>query len=166
MSDHFKYYLKPEERKSYQIKKKTSRKWNVIFTLANVGLLIVIFFFIYKPAIDRLNKENKVYVDNFSIEIEYELTENNIIVDLYILNESNPEYFDFSKLSCSLFFLDNEEIQPIRTRNDKELISHNNGLHYLLSFNIKGKKNMNFFIKLKFDNRTIYESKTIKFRQQ
>ncbi len=162
MSDHFKYFLKPEERRSNKIKKTPTRKWNVILTLSNVALLVLIFFLVYKPAIERLNKENKVYLNDFSIEIDYEMTENNIFVNLYIFNENIPNYFDFSKLSCSLVFIDSEEIYPLNTRKDKQLINKNNGLHYILSFSLKEKRNIGFFIRLKYDNKIIYESKTIK----
>jgi hypothetical protein len=166
MSDHFKYFLKPEERKTSKIKNRPTRKWNVIFTLSNVALLLLIIFLVYKPAMDRLNKENKVFIDGFSIDIDFELTENNLFVNLYIFNESRDNYFDFSRLSCSLVFASNEEIFPLNIREDKELINQNSGIHYILSFSLKEKKSSTFFIKLKYDNKTIYESKTIKSQNQ
>lgn len=166
MSDHFKYFLKPEERKSYNIKNKPTRKWNVIFTLSNVALLLLVFFLVYKPAMDKLNKENKVFIDGFSIDIDTELTEYNLFANLYIFNESSNNPFDFSRLSCSLVFANNEEIYPLNLRSDKELIKQNSGIHYILSFSLKEKKSSSFYIKLKYDNKTIYESKTIKSQNQ
>lgn len=165
MSDHFKYFLKPEERRSLQIKKKSTRKWNVILTLSNVALLMLIFFLVYKPAMERLENERKFYIDDFSIEIDWEMTEKGVFVDLYIFNTKEDRYFDFSKLYCSLILLDGNEIYPLNKNTEKKIIERQKGIHIINSYSSNEylNKETGFFIRVKYDDKVMYESKIIKY---
>ena len=50
MGDHFNYFIKPEDRRSNKVKKKTPRKWNIMLTLGNLTFLLLVIFLVYKPA--------------------------------------------------------------------------------------------------------------------
>jgi len=165
MSNHFNYYLKPEERKSLKPQKPPTRKWNFILLLANVALLLLIFFLVYKPAVEKLNKENRFYIENFSIEVEYDFSGKEIFIDLYIYNEGEDNEFDFSRLNCYLVFTDSTEINPKLPKFDKEKINGNSGIHYILSYliNDHNKTNTKFFIRIIYDNKKRYESRIISF---
>lgn len=165
MSDHFKYFLKPEERKSYEIKKKPTRKWNVILVLGNVALLLLIFFLVYRPAMEKLNKENRVFINEFSIDIEYEMTENGIFIDLYIFNNGIKQNFDFSKLFCSIVLINQQEVLPINNKTDIIELDNQKGIHDILTFIPQNKinKGSGFFIRIKYDDKIIYESKKINY---
>ncbi|GEM_PF-1920170 len=166
MSDHFKYFLKPEERRSLAPKKKPTRKWNTVFILGNVGLLLLIIFLIYKPAMERLSDENnKFYIENFSVEFEYEFTQKGFFVDLYIFNEGEDRDFDFSKIICKIVFSDGTELLANNIKDKNELILKNTGVHYLLSYSIKDQDrlNQNFFIRILYNEKKVYESRTIDY---
>lgn len=135
--------------------------------LSNVALLMLIFFLIYKPAMEKLNDENKFIIDQFAITVDKEITEKAIFVDLYIFNQSEQKYFDFSRISCTIEFTDGSKLYPLNVKNENTLINQNTGIHYILSF----EKNMqnwssNFFIRINYDNKTVYESKTFNIKDQ
>ncbi|HPB48361.1 MAG TPA: hypothetical protein PLX16_07090, partial [Exilispira sp.] len=101
MGDHFNYFIKPEDRRSNKVKKKTPRKWNIMLTLGNLTFLLLVIFLVYKPAMENLeNKE--LMADQYLFKVSHEITESNFFVDVYILNKGDMRNFSSQRLKVVL----------------------------------------------------------------
>jgi flagellar biosynthesis/type III secretory pathway M-ring protein FliF/YscJ len=162
MGDHFKYFIKPEDRRSNKVKKKAPRKWNIMLTLGNLTFLLLVIFLVYRPAMQRLeNKE--LMVDQYLFKVSHEITESNFFVDVYILNKGDMRDFSSQRLKIVLVGVDNKEHESISDIKSDEILDQNQGKHFIYSYSLS-EMSKNAYIRIYFDNKVIYESETIKLK--
>jgi hypothetical protein len=162
MGDHFKYFIKPDERRSNKVKKKTPRKWNILLTLGNLTFLLLVIFLVYRPAMQRLeNKE--LMVDQYLFIVSHEITESNFFVDVYILNKGDMRNFSSQRLKVVVIGVDNKEYESLSSIESEEILDQNQGKHFIYSYSLS-EISKSAYIRVYFDNKAIYESETIKLK--
>jgi len=162
MGDHFNYFIKPEDRRSNKVKKKTPRKWNIMLTLGNLTFLLLVIFLVYKPAMENLeNKE--LMADQYLFTVSHEITESNFFVDVYILNKGDMRNFSSQRLKVVLVGVDNKEYESLSNIEIEEVLDQNQGKHFIYSYSLS-EISKNAYIRIYFDNKVIYESETIKLK--